>query len=125
MRTKILIVDDEPDVCNAISSYFGKRGYDVIAAASAKVAMIEFLVERPALILMDIRMPETDGLECLRMIRRVDFEVPIIMLTALTDEDTAKRALESGATDYITKPLSLAAIETAITLYLFLHSVKQ
>lgn len=124
MSPKILIVDDEPDVCEVICHYLGKRGYDVIAATSAQEAVSKLLSEKPTLILLDIRMSEIDGIECLRMIKNIDKEVPVIMVTVVADLDVAKHALELGAVDYITKPLGFNALETAISMYLFLKSVK-
>ncbi len=124
MYTKVLIVDDEPDVCEAISSYLGKRGYYIITATRAKEAISKFLSEKPALVLLDICMPDMDGLECLKIIKKFDSEALVVMVTCMNDDTTARQALALGAVDYITKPLGFKAIETAITTYLFLHSVK-
>lgn len=123
MRPKILIVDDEPDVCEAIRHYLGKRDYDVITASSAREAINKLLNEKPTLILLDIKMPDIDGIECLQMIKKLDREALVVMVTCITDLDTAKQALALGAADYITKPLCLEAIETAVSTYLFLHSL--
>lgn len=124
MSPKILIVDDEPDVCEVICHYLGKRGYSVITATSAQEAVSKLLSEKPTLILLDIRMSGIDGIECLRTIKNIDKDVPVIMVTVVTDLDIAKHALELGAVDYITKPLGFNALETAISMHLFLKSVK-
>ena len=124
MNRKILVVDDEPDVCEVISQYFDRRGYDVGIASNGEEALSKVLTERPKLILLDIRMPGMDGIECLRRIKKLDKEVIVIMVTCVDEIEAAKKALRLGATDYITKPLGFNALETAISTYLFLKSVK-
>lgn len=124
MVPKILIVDDESDVCEVISRFLQDRGYDVVTATSGQEALSRLLFEKPDLILLDIRMPEMDGMECLRQIRKLDKDVLVIMVSCITDIDIAKKALTLGAKDYITKPLGFDALETAISTYLFLKSVK-
>lgn len=124
MKTKILVVDDELDICEVISNYFGRKGYAIITATSAREALSKVSSEKPDLILLDILMPEIDGIECLRMIRELDKDVPVVMVTVVDDSKTAKRAIKSGATDYITKPLTFSALETVIVTHLFMHSVK-
>lgn len=124
MNTKILVVDDERDVCEVIAHYLGKRGHKVITANNAREAIFKLLSEKPTLILLDIRMPEIDGIECLRIIKILDKEVPVIMVSAVTDLDKAREAMELGAMDYLAKPLGFEALEMAINTYLFLGSVK-
>lgn len=124
MNPKILIVDDEPDVCEVISNFLGKRGYDVITANDGQEALSKLSTEKPDLILLDIRMPEMDGMECLRRIKELDKEVPVIMVTCVTNIDIARKSMELGATDYLTKPLGYSALETAISMHLFLKSTK-
>lgn len=124
MNSKILIVDDETGVCEDISYFLKVKGYSVVTATNGKEALCKLLVERPTLVLLDIRMPEMDGIECLHIIRELDKEVVVIMVTCVTDIDTANKAIELGATDYITKPISFDALQTAIATYLFLGSAK-
>ncbi|MFC1709056.1 response regulator [Candidatus Omnitrophota bacterium] len=120
MSAKILIVDDEIDVCKAISRFLEKNDFTAVMANSGEEALAKISEEKPNLILLDIRMPDMDGVECLRKIREQDKKVTVIMVTCVTDIGTAKKALELGAIDYITKPISLEALQTAITTYLFL-----
>jgi len=124
MNSKILVVDDEPDVSEVISHYLGRRGYNIITAGSGREALSKLLSEKPALILLDILMPEMDGIECLRKIKELDKEVLVMMVTCVTDLDKARQAIELGAIDYLTKPLGFNALETAVSTYLFLNSVK-
>jgi len=122
MSAKILIVDDEVDVCKSISQFLEKKDYTPFTANNGAEALAKLSQEKPNLILLDIRMPDMDGVECLRKIRELDKKVIVIMVTCVTDIDTAKKALELGAIDYITKPISFEALQTAITTYLFLEN---
>jgi DNA-binding response OmpR family regulator len=104
-RSKILLVDDEPKVCELIKAYLIKDGYDVIIAADGKTAIEQAQHHKPDLILLDLNLPELDGLEVCRTIRRQS-NVPIIMLTARDEETDKIVGLELGADDYVTKPFS-------------------
>lgn len=124
MKPKILVVDDERDICEVIGSFLKKRHYEVVTASSGQEALEKLIVEKPDLVLLDIRMPHMDGIECLRQIKKLNNEALVIMVTCITDEDIAKSALKLGAVDYITKPLGFDALENAIATYLFLNSGK-
>lgn len=102
---KILLVDDEPKVCELIRAYLEKDGYDVIIAMDGKNALEQAQRQKPDLIILDLNLPEVDGVEVCRTIRR-DSDVPIIMLTARGDEVDRVVGLEIGADDYVTKPFS-------------------
>jgi len=115
-RSKILLVDDEPKVCELIKAYLVKDGYDVIIAADGKAAIEQVQRHKPDLILLDLNLPELDGLEVCRTIRKQS-NVPIIMLTARDEEVDKIVGLEMGADDYVTKPFSpreLAARVSAV-----------
>lgn len=102
---KILVVDDERKMITLVRAYLERDGYQVVEATDGRQALDAFRRETPDLIILDLMLPEMDGLEVCREIRRSS-EVPIIMLTA-RDEDTDKLVgLELGADDYITKPFS-------------------
>ena len=104
-RTKILLVEDEPKVCELVKAYLVKDGYDVIIAGDGKTAVEQARSQKPDLILLDLNLPELDGLEVCRTIRKQS-NVPIIMLTARDEEVDKIVGLELGADDYITKPFS-------------------
>jgi len=104
-REKILVVDDERKIVDLVRMYLEKDGYRVLAAYDGRQAVELSRRERPALVVLDLNLPEVDGLEVCRAIRR-ESAVPIVMLTA-RDEDTDKiLGLELGADDYVTKPFS-------------------
>ncbi len=104
-RKKILIVDDEMQVCEILKAYLDKDGYEVIIATDGKTALEEANRAKPDLILLDLNLPEINGLDVCRMIRSRS-SVPIIMLTARDEETDKLIGLEIGADDYITKPFS-------------------
>jgi len=98
-------VEDEPKVCELIKAYLVKDGYDVIIAGDGRNAIEQAQLYKPDLILLDLNLPELDGLEVCRTIRKQS-NVPIIMLTARDEEVDKVVGLEIGADDYITKPFS-------------------
>ncbi len=104
-RSKILLVEDEAKVCELVKAYLVKDGYDVIIAADGNAAIDQAQRHKPALILLDLNLPELDGLEVCRTIRKQS-NVPIIMLTARDEEVDKVVGLEMGADDYVTKPFS-------------------
>jgi two-component system alkaline phosphatase synthesis response regulator PhoP len=104
---KILIVDDEPDILDFLRYNLQKEGYTVVTASDGRMALTVAQQERPHLILLDIMMPELDGVETCRMLRlKKEFkEVPIAFLTARDEDFTQITALDAGGDDYITKPV--------------------
>jgi len=104
---KILIVDEEPDVVRLISVSFGMQqpNWQVVAASDGEEALAVLEREQPALILLDVGLPDMSGFQVLQQIRLFS-DVPVIMLTVHDDELSKVRGLELGADDYITKPFS-------------------
>jgi two-component system phosphate regulon response regulator PhoB len=108
MKPKILVVDDEPDARELIEVNLKGAGFDVLSAATGRQALEKARAALPALVLLDVMLPELDGLEVCRSLRRdarTSF-IPIIMLTARAAEIDRVLGLELGADDYITKPFS-------------------
>ena len=105
MPKKILIVDDEPQIVEICRDYLKAAGYETVAASNGLQGVSLSRREKPDLIVLDLMLPEMDGLDVCREIRR-ESNVPIIMLTARVDETDKLIGLELGADDYITKPFS-------------------
>jgi len=105
MPKKILLVDDEPQILEICRDYLKKSGYDVVSASDGAQGLSTARREKPDLIVLDLMMPEMDGLDLCRAIRR-ESNVPIIMLTARVEETDKLIGLELGADDYMTKPFS-------------------
>lgn len=113
---KILLVDDEPAICNLIKLHFKTEGYLVYTASDAMEAL-EQLQHHPDLILLDINMPEIDGLELCKKIRN-HIECPIIFLTSRITEQDKIIGLQVGGDDYVTKPFSLAELTARVEAHL-------
>ena len=111
---RILIVDDELDVCNILKDYFVFKGYDVHLAHDGESAVNLVREIKPHVIMLDILMPGMGGMEALREIRKINTTAGIIMVTAITDEETLRKARELGADDYIIKPFDLHYVETSV-----------
>jgi len=102
----ILLVDDEPNIIELAQLYLEREGYRIITASNGKAALNAVEKEKPALMVLDVMMPEVDGLEVCRTLRGKKDPVAILMLTA-RDEDIDKiLGLELGADDYLTKPFN-------------------
>ncbi|MDX1615662.1 MAG: response regulator transcription factor [Candidatus Promineifilaceae bacterium] len=111
MGYKILIVDDEPPLLQTVRAYLEQEGYEVRTALNGRAALQEARAFKPDLVVLDIMLPELDGLEVLRQLRQGDVvpalrDVYVIMLTARADEMDRVVGLELGADDYVTKPFS-------------------
>ena len=114
---KILIVDDEEKILEIIDAYLVANHYSVYKAISGAMALEKFEKNNPDLVVLDLMLPDTDGLTVCRKIREVS-NVPIIMLTAKSDEDDILTVLKLGADDYMIKPFSpkelVARIQTVL-----------
>lgn len=105
----ILVVDDEPQLVDVVRAYLERDGYQVAVASDGQEALDRFHQARPDLIILDLMLPEIDGIEVCRRLRK-ESDVPIIMLTARAEEADELIGLELGADDYVTKPFSPRAL---------------
>jgi two-component system alkaline phosphatase synthesis response regulator PhoP len=117
---KILIVDDEPDILEFLQYNLRKEGYTVVAAADGRQAIEVAEREKPDLILLDIMMPELDGVETCRVLRsKKEFETtPVAFLTARDEDFSQITALDVGGDDYITKPIKPRVLVSRINALL-------
>jgi two-component system alkaline phosphatase synthesis response regulator PhoP len=106
MPAKILVVDDEPAVTDLLAYNLRKAGYEILLAADGSEALRQARTSSPDLILLDLMIPEVDGLDVCRELRKTS-NVPIIMLTARGEEIDRVVGLELGADDYVSKPFSV------------------
>ena len=100
---KVLIVDDDTNICELLRLYLEKDGFDTVIANDGEAAIVKFNVEEPDIILLDIMLPKLDGWQVCRTIRK-NSTVPIIMLTAKGETFDKILGLDLGADDYVTKP---------------------
>ena len=102
---KILVVDDDVDICMLLSAFLGKKGFEVSKAHSSK-GMLNLMNEKKFdVVLCDFRLGDTDGLEAISEIHKIDASVPVIIITGYSDIKTAVNVIKSGAFDYVAKPL--------------------
>ncbi|UBK68681.1 response regulator transcription factor [Clostridium perfringens] len=117
---KILIVDDDENICEVIKMYLETTGYNVKVAHDGKAAKEEFVNFSPNLVVLDMMLPGIDGMEVLKWIRK-DSNVPVIMLTAKVETFDKVLALEIGADDYVVKPFEpkelLARVKAVMRRY--------
>lgn len=107
VRTRILIVDDEKDICDLLFRVLEKEGYMPIVAHSGETALEMIRLGMPDMVISDVRMPGMDGMELLRQTKKLDTNLPVLMITGWGGIDGAVRAVKEGACDYMAKPLSI------------------
>jgi two-component system KDP operon response regulator KdpE len=103
---KVLVVDDEPPIRKLLRIGLGTQGYEIIEAPNAKGAL-DLLAQNPELIILDLGLPDMQGMELLRMIRARNESTPIVVLSSRGDEAGKVQALDLGADDYVTKPFGI------------------
>jgi len=111
---KILLVDDDPTLVEGLSYSLKREGYEVAVAADGLRALECVREEQPDLVILDIMLPQLDGFEVCRILRAAGAKVPILMLTAKTEEVDKVVGLELGADDYLTKPFGLRELVARI-----------
>lgn len=116
----VLVVDDNPDICFTLSRYLQEGGYLVRVANSGQEALATIAADPPDVVLLDVILPDQNGLEVLERLRTdpVTAELPIIMATVLNDSEEVVRGLELGANDYITKPVDLPVLLARVRIQL-------
>lgn len=124
---KILLADDEPDILEILSYNLGREGYEVVTAADGDEALNKARLSKPDLVVLDMMMPKKNGMEVCELLRSQPYfkETPIVFLTALNDEATHVKGLETGADDYISKPVSPKVFLTRINALLRRTSKKE
>ena len=117
---KVLIVDDDSNICELLRLYLEKDGFDTVIANDGEAAIVKYNLEEPDLILLDVMMPKLDGWQVCRTIRKSS-SVPIIMLTAKGETFDKILGLDLGADDYVTKPFDskelVARVKANISQY--------
>jgi len=111
---KILVVDDEPDLCDVLRDFFQSKGWETVIALSGEEAISIYTREDPNVVLLDIVMPGKDGLETLRELKALDPGAHVIMVTAVEEDELAKQAMNEGAFDYIIKPVDHNYLELVL-----------
>jgi two-component system KDP operon response regulator KdpE len=115
--TKVLVVDDDPSLLKALRIGLTARGDDVLVAHSGAEAINQVALAGPDLVILDLGLPDIDGLEVCRRVREFS-DVPIVVLSAYGDERRKVEALDSGADDFVTKPFGMAELEARLRVAL-------
>jgi CheY-like chemotaxis protein len=112
----ILIVDDEEPIRKSLADILGDEGYEVASAASGREALDLLAEVQPSLALLDIAMPDMDGIETLRHLKEMPEAqgIPVIVVTTKGDPELVKQAFEAGCDDYVTKPIDKMELLTKI-----------
>jgi two-component system response regulator AtoC len=111
---KILLIDDEPAILESLAIFLRKVNHTVYQATTAKQGMEQFEQQHPDIVILDIHLPDLNGLEILRRFQQHEWPAKVIMITAYQDMETTIQAMKDGAYDYIHKPLDIEEIENAI-----------
>src|SRR5438552_3860136 len=124
---KVLVIDDEPPIRKLLRMGLSTQGYEILEAPNGKTAL-ELLSQNPALVILDLGLPDIQGHELLRMIRGRNDSVPIVVLSSRDDETGKVQALDLGADDYLTKPFGmdelLARLRAALRHQLQVHGER-
>jgi len=124
---KVLVLDDEPPMRKLLRMSLSTQGYDVVEAQNGKIAL-ELLAQNPALIILDLGLPDIQGIDLLQMIRGRNDSVPVVVLSSRDDEAGKVQALDLGADDYVTKPFGmdelLARMRAALRHQLLVHGER-
>ena len=118
VRKKILVVDDEPDIVEIIMADLTDKGYQALGATNGADAIIINAKENPDLIILDLRMPEMDGIEALRHIREKDHKVRVIILTGVGSPDIVKDMADLDVSECLRKPIDSDQLFDAIKVVL-------
>ena len=113
---KILVVDDEPEVRDLMEHFLADKGFEVRAAENGRLGLKVLETFTPDLVLLDMHMPELDGVGTLRELARRWPALPVIMVPVNEDVETTARLLQLGAADYVPKPFDLDYLEQAISI---------
>ncbi|MBI4436523.1 MAG: response regulator [Candidatus Omnitrophica bacterium] len=119
-KKKILIIDDQENFGKFLKCYLEKdQEYEGITATSGKEGLALLQKEKPDLILLDIIMPDMDGIETLKRIKEIDKDIPVCIVTVVMDDKEGQKCFEAGAYEYVTKPIDFEYLKTAIFMKLF------
>lgn len=115
-KNKILVIDDEPNVCSFLAEYLVYKGFEAQISYSGLEALQRIEVEDFDMILLDLIMPGMNGIEFLEIMKELDKKIPVIIVTGLKDKNVANDTMEMGAVDFIPKPIDLDRLEQSLIL---------
>src|SRR5216117_289720 len=115
IKPQVMVVDDDLAMCNFLRSFLAERGYQAVTLSTAEEAVKRYHTERPAAVILDVVMPgHMDGLEALAAFKKIDREVPVIVLSGQGRTTTVVQAMKLGATDFVSKPFDETDLEVPL-----------
>jgi DNA-binding NtrC family response regulator len=114
MKLRILVIDDDEDICLYLKEFLSREGYRVTTVSKPMDALPEIKAGRHQIVLLDVRMPEVDGVALLREIRSIDSDVCVIIMTAYPSVESAVETMKADAFDYLRKPFELEQLRGVI-----------
>lgn len=114
MKLRILVVDDDEDICAYLKEFLTREGYRVTTLNRSADALPEIKEGKHQIVLLDVRMPETDGVQLLQQIRAIDSDVCVIVMTAYPSVETAVDTMKANAFDYLRKPFDVTQLRAVI-----------
>lgn len=124
-KTKILVVDDEKEICDLTRGFLAKRNYSIFTAMTSEEAISLIRQEHPHIVLLDVRLEGESGMDVLSKAKEIDKNIKVIMVTALDDEENIRQAKSLGADDYIAKPFTANYLNDLILQKISNLSLKQ
>src|SRR5436853_2145756 len=114
-KPQVMVVDDDVALCNFLRSFLAERGYQAITMGNAEEAVKRYHSERPAAVILDVVMPgDMDGLAALAAFKKIDRDVPVIVLSGQGRTTTVVQAMKLGATDFVSKPFDETDLEVPL-----------
>lgn len=103
---KILIVDDDPGIIEVLTAFLAQHGHQAISASTGKECLHQAAGEQPSLVLLDIRLPDKDGVSVLKELKEIDRQLSVVMMTAFKEAERVIEAFREGAMDCLLKPIN-------------------
>ena len=113
-KTPLLVIDDEPPIRRLLRTSLGAEGFEVLEAGTAEEALSIIATGKPEIIILDLGLPDLDGLDVIRRVRKSGSKLPVVVLSSRGDERGKVEALDLGADDYVTKPFGIAELVARI-----------
>jgi two-component system, OmpR family, KDP operon response regulator KdpE len=113
-KTRVLVIDDEPPIRRLLRTSLGAEGFEVLEAENAEQALVQIASAKPDVAILDLGLPDLDGLDIIREVRGTGSKMPIIVLSSRAGERGKVEALDLGADDYVTKPFGIAELVARI-----------
>jgi DNA-binding NtrC family response regulator len=123
--SKILVIDDEQGIRSLLDTLLSRKGYEVVLAASGQKGLELFRREHPDAVVLDLKMPEMDGMTVLKHIRNIDQKLPVVVLTGTGTPETEQEVYAVGATEFVEKEFSLHHLGDSLKRHLNTHNTAR